>query len=88
MGLLRKILGHEKQAEETKQEIAPEDLAECPHTALTPHWDSLQDMGKEQLATYRCESCGIEFTYEESREYLDQPPGVLIDAGVRSDELG
>jgi len=88
MRLLSKIFGRDKASEEPKQhEVGPEDLAECPHTALTPHWDRPQDMGKEELAMYRCESCGLEFSYGDSRQYVDQPPGVLVDAGMRSDEL-
>lgn len=35
----------------------------CPHTTLTPRWDSVADMGKDDKVTsYMCESCQGSFT--------------------------
>ncbi|MEX1194418.1 MAG: hypothetical protein WD904_14315 [Dehalococcoidia bacterium] len=73
MGILDKILGHD----EPVAEVPPVDDAPCPHTALAQHWDSLDEMGKAELATYRCESCSLEFSYQEARQYLEEPPAVL-----------
>ena len=39
----------------------------CPHIALVPRWDKIDDMGQEQKATrFTCESCKQEFTPEEA----------------------
>ena len=56
-------------------ESQPTALAEveCPHTALTPRWDALEDIGKEDRATaFKCESCGVTLTGEEGRMLLHQ----------------
>ena len=57
---------------------------QCPHTALTPHWEEPNDMGKPELATYTCEACGETFAYAEAQRYLNKPPAVLTGvAGER-----
>ncbi|MEO8458480.1 MAG: hypothetical protein ABI559_11805 [Chloroflexota bacterium] len=50
---------------------------ECPHTAMVPHWDQPGDMGKVELATYKCESCSRTFSYQEAQQFLSRPPAVL-----------
>ena len=69
MSLLRKLThkeGTEEQAVE-EQTFAPD----CPHKALIPRWDSVEDMGKEDRATsYFCEGCERTFTPEEARPYM------------------
>lgn len=55
--------------------------AQCPHTALTPHWDQPGDMGKSELATYTCEACGATFNYAEAQQYLQHAPSVLSSVG-------
>jgi len=41
---------------------------ECPHAALVPKWDNVQDMGVEDKATgYDCDACHKAFTPEEAR---------------------
>jgi hypothetical protein len=82
MGILDKLLGRDKPQEKaaTAQQTTDLDAPECPHTAMTPHWDSLDDMGKDELATYNCEACGRIFTFEQAQEYLENPPAVLADA--------
>jgi hypothetical protein len=41
---------------------------ECPHGVLTPRWDSVEDMGKDERATaYICEACHQSFTPEEAQ---------------------
>jgi transposase-like protein len=82
MGILNKILGHDEEAQTMEQAI---DAAECPHTALAPHWDSLADMGKKELATYTCESCGRTFNYDQAAKILDHAPTVLTAAGSPDD---
>jgi hypothetical protein len=69
MGLLGKLFGKEEKT--IKEEAAPSPPAEpiaCPHAALTPRWDSVDDMGKEDLATaFVCDACHESFTPEEAR---------------------
>ena len=61
---------------------APEvNEAQCPHTALTPHWDQPGDMGKAQLATYTCEACHEPFNYEQAQQNLNKAPTVLSSVG-------
>ena len=44
------------------------EAPECAHGVLTPHWDSVADMGKEELATeFVCEACKKSFTPEEAK---------------------
>ena len=39
---------------------------DCPHAAVTPRWDSGEDMGKTELVSaYVCEACGARFSREE-----------------------
>lgn len=40
---------------------------ECAHLALTPRWDNIDDMGKEDRATsYVCDSCHESLTPDEA----------------------
>jgi hypothetical protein len=55
--------------------------AQCPHTALTPHWDQPADMGKSELATYSCEACSATFSNAEAQQYLNRAPTVLSSVG-------
>jgi transposase-like protein len=50
---------------------------QCPHTALTPHWENPNDMGKKELATYTCEACHETFNYEQAKQFLDHAPAVV-----------
>jgi hypothetical protein len=77
MGILDKIRKREEQAPPQDQVL---DTHECPHTALAPHWESLGDMGKPELATYNCEACGQRFGYEDAQLLLEKPPDVLASA--------
>lgn len=49
---------------------------ECHHTVLTPHWDRMEDIGKDELASsYHCESCGTTLSGEQGRQIQSNPPG-------------
>ncbi len=87
MGILDKILGHDEKTEENAVQTPVTDAPECPHTALAPHWDALGDMGKKELATYTCESCGRTFSYDQAAPILEHPPEVLIAAGRDSERV-
>jgi len=61
MGLFDKIF-----AKEAKSSVAVE-TPPCAHGVLTPRWDSVDDMGKEERATlYVCEACREEFSPAEA----------------------
>ncbi|HXH22197.1 MAG TPA: hypothetical protein VNN10_09215 [Dehalococcoidia bacterium] len=71
MSLFKKLSGQNSEAD--LQAEVPEEHASatCPHTALMPRWDSLEDMGKEDKATsYFCQGCERTFTPQEARPYL------------------
>lgn len=64
MGLFDKLLGR------SEQQVSSTATAEvtCPHLALTPRWDSVDDIGHEERATgYHCESCGRDFSAADAR---------------------
>ena len=43
----------------------------CPHTTLTPRWDSVADMGNvEKVTSYTCQGCNQSFTPSEGRALL------------------
>ncbi len=62
------LLG-QRQRREAPATAAPEaEAAPCPHTALTPRWDSVADMGKEDRVTaYTCQGCAQSFTPAEGQ---------------------
>lgn len=84
MGVLKKVFG--SRDEETQVNATPDvpevNEAVCPHTALTPHWDNPGDMGKAELATYTCESCGDKFDYAQAERLMNQAPAVLRSTGA------
>jgi hypothetical protein len=64
---------HRKETEEVKQE-SPEEPT-CQHVVLVARWDRPEDVGREDaVSSYRCETCGMEFTrYEAERLRLTEP---------------
>lgn len=64
MSFLKKIFGREESAD-------PGPRLECTHGAMVAHWDRPEDMGNEELAsTWRCTSCGDEFSPDERGNIL------------------
>jgi hypothetical protein len=64
MGLLDKLFGKSNTA--TLEPQAGETT--CLHTTLTPSWDSVADMGRDEKATgYTCQGCGQRFSPAEGR---------------------
>ncbi len=50
---------------------AADAVPPCPHTALTPRWDSVADMGnQEKVTSYTCQGCNQEFTAAAGRTLL------------------
>ncbi len=71
MSLLRKLTGKQEQEDAAEQASPAMESPTCPHTALVPRWDSVEDMGKDDRATsYFCQGCERTFTAEEARPYL------------------
>lgn len=65
MGFLNKLFG-KSEAATLEREEAP--AVTCPHTTLTPSWDSVADMGNEDKVTgYTCQGCSEQFTPAEGR---------------------
>lgn len=63
MGFLDSLFRRKGAARPVKESAVPQ---ECPHTAVTPRWDSAADMGKTELVSaYVCEACGGSFSREE-----------------------
>lgn len=61
MSVLTKLFGRNDHG------TATDDIA-CPHMALIPRWESVDDMGKMERATgFHCEACGSTFSGEEGR---------------------
>jgi transposase-like protein len=47
----------------------------CPHTALTPHWDSARDMGnRAEASSFSCEGCQKTFTPDEVKAFKATGP--------------
>lgn len=69
MGVFDKLFGGSSKSESVAVETPP-----CPHTALVPRWDSVGDMGHEELATrFICEACQEEFTPAEASALREGP---------------
>ena len=85
MGILKKVFGGSEADQSERTDASAVEAAECPHTALTSHWDNAADMGKPEVATYTCDACGAAFSYAEAQQFLNQPPAVLLAAGRASD---
>lgn len=68
MGLFSRKRQHQDGA------AAPDAARECQHTTLAPRWDSAADMGKaDKVVSYRCGSCGAEFSAAEGEVLLARP---------------
>jgi len=66
MGILSKIL---KARQREEAPAPPVETEECPHVALVPHWENLDDMGKpDRVAWYVCDACHHRLTPEEAVE--------------------
>ncbi len=67
MGLFDRF-SKRKEESTTTEDLPP---PQCPHTALVPRWDQLDDMGKEDLVShYYCEGCSSTFTREEGERIM------------------
>ncbi len=79
MGFLNRLLGKQRAIEERaghrlQRQTAATAIAAvppCPHTTLTPRWESVADMGNvEKVTNYTCQGCNQSFTPSEGRTLL------------------
>lgn len=83
MGFLNKMLGRNDSAATVEQQ--PDHLT-CPHTTLTPSWDSVADMGSEDKVTsYTCQGCNQQFSREEGQA-LRRDEAERLQSAVKVDE--
>ncbi len=51
--------------------VSAADVPPCPHTALTPRWDSVADMGNtEKVTGYTCQGCNQSFSPADGQTLL------------------
>src|SRR5215204_6898968 len=82
MGLLSKMFG---RGDTATIEQEPEHT-NCPHTTLTPSWDSVADMGNEDKVTsYTCQGCGQQFTRAEGQA-LRRSEAERLQSGLMDNE--
>ncbi len=68
MGIFDRFRGKNAKATVAATPAVAELEVECPHIVLTARWDSVADMGKDELASaYICGSCRQQFTPEDAR---------------------
>lgn len=68
MGLFDRLL---KRSGKTN--VGVTERPECPHSAIVPRWENLEDMGKDDLISgYHCDACGQNFTREEGVRILEE----------------
>lgn len=64
MGIFDKIFG----GKEKDATVATIEKPACPHGVMVPRWDSIDDIGHEDKATYFiCESCEEKFSPDEAK---------------------
>ena len=70
MSFLTKLFGKKKAAPSAAAGLHPPvDMADCPHMALGPRWDSAADIGHEDRATsFICGACHKTFTPAEAEQ--------------------
>jgi hypothetical protein len=65
MAFITKLFGRSKTKTAEVETAAPP----CPHVTLVPHWDSAEDIGKQDKATsFICDACDQSFTPQEARQ--------------------
>jgi len=71
MGFLDKLFGRKGAVETAPPKDDEIGDVPCPHGALVPHWDQLEDMGKSDAVSYYiCESCNQRFSREEGQRFM------------------
>ena len=67
MGLFDKLFSKDKSDSDVAVETRP-----CAHGVIVPRWDSVDDIGKDELATsYFCEACHETFSPAEAQVLRD-----------------
>ena len=66
-----------------KGSAATIEVPECPHAALVPRWENVQDMGQEAKAShFLCDACHKEFTPAEAAELREGVKDRLVAQDV------
>lgn len=68
--LLGRRTGDDRHHTQPAQPPQPDasERTECPHVAMTPRWDNIDDMGHEDRASaFVCDSCQQALTPAEAR---------------------
>jgi hypothetical protein len=74
MGALDRLFGRQKE-----QQPPDEPDQECTHGVLVPHWDSVDDIGKDdRVMWYRCQSCYAMFSREEGERLMAEAADRLM----------
>ena len=69
--VIREVAAAQEAQPEPEPATSPYQNVVCPHTVLTPRWDSIEDMGKQDRATsFYCQGCDRTFSPDEARPYL------------------
>lgn len=66
MGLLGKLLGRSEENKTEQAATSSVNPQECSHATVTPRWDAMEDMGKEDKALYVCDACHHTLTADEA----------------------
>jgi transposase-like protein len=82
MGFLNKLFGRGNTAT-----VDPElEHVQCPHTTLTPSWDSVADMGnQDKVTSYTCQGCNQSFSKAEG-DALRHSEAERLQSTVKVDE--
>jgi hypothetical protein len=79
MGILDKLFGGTKASNTATIEATP-SAPECIHAVLLPHWDAVDDIGKEDRAVYFvCEACQQRFSPAEAQALKDTMAKRLLE---------
>jgi len=61
-----RLFGHATATTATAERPTRGQARECPHTALAPHWDAAEDLGKHaNVSSYVCDACQQRYSREE-----------------------
>lgn len=83
MSIITRLLHRDEHPSAATTEVK----AECAHAVLLPHWDKLEDMGHEELASgFRCDACGADFAPDRAQLMREQEAARLRDLAEKTTE--
>jgi hypothetical protein len=67
--MLDRLFGRKTSSDRHHTQPDASEAIDCPHGALTPRWDSIDDMGHEDRASsFVCDSCHQSLTPAEAQQ--------------------